>query len=541
MAPIFRLLLPTFVILTAGASPNASCDERGAALVRQASERMSASLPLFVAYTTVLTQNRVSYSGQVRCTLVDHGIRPVGAYTGVKGNLAVLTPNLQPLPALTLDPHSPDVPFNSAQYIDKETIDGKPFDVVELTEPVLRSNLDPESGVHSDRPLGQAVVRWYLDESRFIRRVRLVQVEDAIDAAGNRLPLELEGDITGESIVSEIRKPRVVEPRRAFGGTAQKFADIGGRVHISYDGRIDVVLSPDRSLIARLVDNSVVVLDTSSAKPRFRLDLPGELRGAAFSPDGAQIVVAVSIGLQVYETKSGRQQKAIESPSPVYGPVFSPDGNRIAAACSDHTVRMWNARSGALELELNQPAFVVAFSPDGKRLAAWGFRCDLQLWETTRWQPLQSLKIQTIQSNFPFAFSPDAKWIAAVGDDSSIQLFDCSTPQAQRSWKGVGAASCIRWSPDGANVITVDHDERPDKPDVSAGLSYWDAASGMLRNSASLSRPGFNVPWKPQLSADGKTIFYECQEARFSPNGRDFGFSMDYPVLMMLDNKPESP
>jgi len=56
--------------------------------------------------------------------------------------------------------------------------------------------------------------------------------------------------------------------------------------------------------------------------------------------------------------------------------VFSPDGKRLLTASNDETVRLWDTKTGALQVTLighTSSVFSSAFSPDGKRVFTSGF------------------------------------------------------------------------------------------------------------------------------------------------------------------------
>src|SRR5262249_20021677 len=120
---------------------------------------------------------------------------------------------------------------------------------------------------------------------------------------------------------------------------------------------------------------------------------------------------------------------------PVVSVAFSADSKRIVTAGGDKTARVWDATTGALQLELNEPAGEVkcaAFSPDGTRIAT--------------------------------AYK--------AGSAGVVTVSDARTGKALLDWKAhETAVTRLAFSPDGARLLTGGMDQ---------AVRVWEARTGKL-------------------------------------------------------------
>src|SRR5262249_29029428 len=74
----------------------------------------------------------------------------------------------------------------------------------------------------------------------------------------------------------------------------------------------------------------------------------------AFSPDGSRIVTGSNDQTaKVWEARTGAPQLDLKGhTSWVVSLAFSPDGMRIVTGSYDHTAKVWDARTGTLQLDL---------------------------------------------------------------------------------------------------------------------------------------------------------------------------------------------
>src|SRR6266550_1920288 len=107
----------------------------------------------------------------------------------------------------------------------------------------------------------------------------------------------------------------------------------------------------------------------------------------AFSPDGTRIVSGSDHTIQVWDARSG---DVVAGPfeghtNYVMSVAFSPDGTRIVSGLDDRTIRVWDARSGDVvagpfEGHTSSVTLVV-FSPDGTRIISGSNDRTIRVWD----------------------------------------------------------------------------------------------------------------------------------------------------------------
>jgi WD40 repeat protein/tetratricopeptide (TPR) repeat protein len=174
--------------------------------------------------------------------------------------------------------------------------------------------------------------------------------------------------------------------------------------------------------------------------------------------------------------------------------AVSPDGRRIASTSEDRTVKVWEPRTGRVELTLRTTArdgfSGVAFSPDGTRLATADRR--VRVWEATSGRQVVVCTPRGAEEFYAkVAFSPDGKYLVAGGQ--AVTVWDALTGQEVRTLEGsVNSPGLVAFSRDGKLLAAAG---------FWGGVTVWDFASG---------REVLSCP------ARGNTIY----SLAFSPDGR---------------------
>jgi WD40 repeat protein len=198
-----------------------------------------------------------------------------------------------------------------------------------------------------------------------------------------------------------------------------------------------LALSPDGKTVAAAGDAKLSFFDLAT---RQQVGQPitsqkDRIWTLAYSPDG-KFLASVGNNLQVVIWKTGEhptQVKTIGTPMNSEGTedlevmpagvAFSPGGKLMASSTRDHSVTLWDFKSGQAILPVlfghTHRVASLAFSRDGRILASGGADGDIRLWDVDTHELLGTF--QTPQQEVKaIAFSPDGGTLASVEHDDSI-------------------------------------------------------------------------------------------------------------------------
>ncbi len=199
----------------------------------------------------------------------------------------------------------------------------------------------------------------------------------------------------------------------------------------------------------------------------------GAVLAAGFSPDGSRVATAGADGtVRVWDaaTAAVRLDLRRAHRGVVRAAAFSPDGARLLTAGDDGFARVWDAATGAKVLDLAHDSGVsaAAFGPDGRRLVTGGEDRYARVWDAATGAEEQRMRHGARVA--AVGFDPAGVRVVSAGTDGAVRVWDAATGAAGVVVRGHGGdATAAAFSPDGARLLTAGAD----------GVArVWDAATG---------------------------------------------------------------
>ena len=243
-----------------------------------------------------------------------------------------------------------------------------------------------------------------------------------------------------------------------------------GRPETFADGVRSIAFSPDGSTLVWTEGPVIRSWDVGTGLRRWPY-FGGHSRNVnsiAFSPDGATLASGSrdgSIGLwDVYVRENKQLFYAHEGG--VTSVAFSPDGFTLASGGRDKTVRLWDARTGehirALTGQMDE-IITVAFSHDGELLAScssglepWSDNSDhtIRVWDARTGDYLHTLEGHS-DGVSSMAFFPGVPILASGSYDNTIRIWDARTGENMHILEGhTYSVTSLAFSPDGNTLVS---------------------------------------------------------------------------------------
>ncbi|HVU88540.1 MAG TPA: protein kinase [Pirellulales bacterium] len=252
-----------------------------------------------------------------------------------------------------------------------------------------------------------------------------------------------------------------------------------------------VALSADgRRVLTACADNKVRLWDLASGM-EVKNPRPQHAHGAlvdtghsavwtaVFSPDGTHVATAGGNDATLWRVDNGREVMSYSPHGAVAAGAFSPDGQHAATCSWDGTIKIWNAKTGNVELKIvaSPEKYVnsVMYSPDGSRLLSASDDATAKIWDAKTGKLLLSLPTDenaaghqdTVRSA---RYSADGKRVVTASSDKTARVWDAETGESLAVLEGhEWAVLAAEFSADGTRIITGSEDNT---------VRIWDAATG---------------------------------------------------------------
>jgi WD40 repeat protein len=265
------------------------------------------------------------------------------------------------------------------------------------------------------------------------------------------------------------------------------------------------------------------------------------VRAVSFSADGRRLAYGLidrNIHVQRLDTKAP-ESRFVGHEEAVYGLAFDDATDQLISSSWDGTLRFWPVTPGSPGRSLRMieahdgQVRSVAYSPDGRLLASGGRDGLVQLFDTTFFEPLATLKGDD-KSILAVAFSPTAPVLASADESGEVHFWSTHTGEQTASLpRQEQPVISLCYSPDGARLAAGLEEGEVRIADTATGavLHAFPAHSTRInavlfspdgRMLASASRDGtvklWNADGEPlrNLGAHGSDAF----ALAFSPDGK---------------------
>ncbi|MEO6253084.1 MAG: caspase family protein [Ferruginibacter sp.] len=262
-------------------------------------------------------------------------------------------------------------------------------------------------------------------------------------------------------------------------------------------------LSPNSEYIVT-VETGYPTKIWNSKEGRLLYEVP-QYNSISFSPDSKYflaspnnsvypnpVVFELSTG-KIINILSGFRDYSIQA-------IFSPDGNCIATSSADHSVKLWDPKSGKILFNINENAGennLLTFSADSRFLLTASSNGSANIWEVSTGNLITTLGGHSVYV-YDCVINSRANLFASTSG-SDIKIWNLKTGLLIRTLKGhSGEIYKLFFHPDGDHILSASSDNT---------IRSWEARSGVQINLLHGTVSSFlnnNV----QLSSDGEWVIY---------------------------------
>ena len=224
----------------------------------------------------------------------------------------------------------------------------------------------------------------------------------------------------------------------------------------------DCAFSPDGKSVLVCQDGaSAKIFDANTSLLRLHPISQGPVRNASYSPDGQLVLTSGSKDVAVWGSANLEWLYALRHSTNVSAARFSPDGRLIVTGDTLGAIRVWDAQTRRVKLEVSASRGAVLFanfSHDGKMIVSAAMDHNAVVWDAATGRRVSPLLEHGKWATYA-AFSPDDKTLATASDDHKVRLWKVE------DWKRIlpdlnhmDAVKSVDFSPDGRMLLSASLD-----------------------------------------------------------------------------------
>ncbi|MFH2203270.1 MAG: cytochrome c peroxidase [Elusimicrobiota bacterium] len=219
---------------------------------------------------------------------------------------------------------------------------------------------------------------------------------------------------------------------------------------------------------------------------------------AYFTPDGKQLLtIGEDHTVRRWDAASGAELVVHRFHDPVSG-LFYKDGYKAAAFPEPHRLQIWNLATEKLFADIedyNGKIRTFLLAPDGRTAALLSWQGEVSLWDLDKLDRIAVLNSDQKERAWSISLSPDGRHLFAGAGEKAhvIMRWELGTGKLLSSWTGhTNKVRDIAFTPDGAKALSASADHTLRLWDISSGktLAVWKGHTSQI--------------WAVDISPDGK-------------------------------------